>query len=310
MDTRQLRYFVAVCEFRNLSHAADHCNTAASALSHHIASLEAELETPLFLRKPRGMEPTAAGLKLMAHAQQILSAFQAAESEIRHGRAEISGNIAIGIPVSVIRVIGAPLMRRVLEDYPRVRLLIWEGLSRMTYNALRVGEIDAALIYNPPPDSQTFRTALLEEDLFCIGDEKIVGSSATPIQLDEMLNLPIALLQSGTLSRALADRPADLARMEAVARIQLASTACTSIALKEGLACTLAPKMLVSEELRRGDLVARPVMDPTLVRTLYLVTTADAKPTYLRERMFALITELVQAAVLDGRWESARLLQE
>ena len=48
MDTRQLRYFVAVCEFRNLSHAADHCNTAASALSHHIASLEAELYGPYF----------------------------------------------------------------------------------------------------------------------------------------------------------------------------------------------------------------------------------------------------------------------
>lgn len=309
MDTRQLRYFVAICKFRNLSHAADHCNTAASALSHHIASLEAELETKLFLRKPRGMEPTAAGLKLLAHAQQILSAFETAASEIRHGRAEISGNIAIGIPVSVIRVIGATLMRQMIEDYPRVRLLIWEGLSRMTYNALRTGEIDAALIYNPPPDSQTFRTALLEEELFCIGSREIIGEPDTPIRLEDMSDLPIALLQSGTLSRALVDRPAELARMEAVARIQLASSACTSIALKEGLACTLAPKMLVGEELRRGELVARPVVDPKMMRTLYLVTMADAKPTFLRERVCALITKLIQAAVLDGRWESARLLK-
>lgn len=310
MDTRQLKYFVAVCEFRNLSHAADHCNTAASALSHHITNLEAELETQLFLRKPRGMEPTAAGLRLLEHAQQILSAFQTAETEIRYGRAEISGNIAIGIPVSVIRVIGAALMRRVMEDYPGVRLLIWEGLSRMTYNALRTGDLDAALIFNPPPDSQTFRTPLLEEELFCIGNREIVGNPEVPIRLEEMLDLPIALLQSGTLSRALADRPAELARMEAVARIQLASTACTTIALKEGLACTLAPKMLVSEELRRGELVARAVIDPTLMRTMHLVTLTDAKPTFLRERIFALIMELVQAAVVEGRWESARLLQE
>ncbi|MBO6883145.1 MAG: LysR family transcriptional regulator [Marivita sp.] len=309
MDTRQLRYFVAVCEFRNLSHAADHCNTAASALSHHIASLEAELETKLFLRKPRGMEPTAAGLKLLTHAQFILSAFETAASEIKHGQAEISGNIAIGMPFSVIKVIGGALMRRVIEDFPRVRLLIREGLSGVTYSSLRTGEIEAALIFNPPPDSQTLRTPLLEEELFCIGDPKIVGDSSEPIRLEDMAELPVALLQSGSLSRALVDRPAELAKLEAQAQIQLASIAGTLSALKEGLACTLAPKVLVSEELRSGELVARPVTDPRPVRTLHLVSALDARPTFLRESILNLVAELVGAAVHDGTWEGARPIE-
>src|SRR5438552_1736353 len=42
MDSRQLRYFIAVYEQRNLSRAADQANVAQSALSHHIAYLEAE----------------------------------------------------------------------------------------------------------------------------------------------------------------------------------------------------------------------------------------------------------------------------
>lgn len=309
MDTRQLRYFVAVCEFRNLSHAADHCNTAASALSHHIASLETELETKLFLRKPRGMEPTAAGLELLTHAQFILSAFETAASEIKHGQAEISGNIAIGMPFSVIKVIGGALMRRVIEDLPRVRLLIREGLSGVTYSALRTGEIEAALIFNPPPDSQTLRTPLLEEELFCIGDPKIVGDSSEPIRLEDMAELPVALLQSGSLSRALIDRPAELAKLEAQARIQLASIAGTLSALKEGLACTLAPKVLVSDELRSGELVARAVTDPRPVRTLHLVSALDARPTYLREAITSLVADLVNDAVRDGTWEGARPIE-
>ncbi|WP_375143969.1 LysR family transcriptional regulator [Bradyrhizobium sp. Ash2021] len=36
MDSRQLRYFIAVYEQRNLSRAADQANVAQSALSHHI----------------------------------------------------------------------------------------------------------------------------------------------------------------------------------------------------------------------------------------------------------------------------------
>lgn len=306
MDTRQLRYFVAICEFKNLSHAADFCNTAASALSHHVAALEAELDTKLFTRKPRGMEPTAAGLKLLEHAQFILSAFEAAESDVKHGHAEISGHTAVGMPFSVISVIGGRLMRQVINDLPKVRLLIREGLSGVTYNALRMGEIESALIFNPPPDSQTLRTPLLEEELFCIGQPHLLGDSPDPIRLEDMADLPLALLQSGSLSRALVDRPAELARLEAGALIQLASIAGTLSALKEGLACTLAPKVLVSDELKSGELVARRVIDPTPVRTLYLVSSLEARPTFLRERIAGIVTSLVQEAATDGSWEGAR----
>ena len=55
MDSRQLRYFIAVYEQRNLSRAADQVNVAQSALSHHISNLEAEFATPLFERKSRGV---------------------------------------------------------------------------------------------------------------------------------------------------------------------------------------------------------------------------------------------------------------
>ena len=43
MDSRQLRYFAAVYEQGNVSRAADICNVAQSALSHHVANLETEL---------------------------------------------------------------------------------------------------------------------------------------------------------------------------------------------------------------------------------------------------------------------------
>jgi len=39
MDSRQLRYFIAVYEQRNLSRAADQASVAQSALSHHISNL-------------------------------------------------------------------------------------------------------------------------------------------------------------------------------------------------------------------------------------------------------------------------------
>lgn len=305
MDTRQLRYFHAVATFRNVSHAAEHLNVAASAVSHHVANLEAELGVALFARKPRGMEPTAAGLRLAAHAETIFAAFETARAEVSEGRAEASGTIAIGMPYSIIRVIGGPLMRRALEEMPRVRLVIREGLSATIYQALRTGEVEAALIFNPPSDAVTLRAALLEEELFCIGAPGIVGDPATPIRLEEMAELPLALLQSGAMARALSDRPAELARLEARARITLASIAATKAALSEGLACTLAPRALVLDELRAGALVARPVTDPRPLRTLHLVAGTEQRPTFLRERMAELIEAAVRDAVARGDWPGA-----
>jgi DNA-binding transcriptional LysR family regulator len=118
MDSRQLRYFIAVYQQRNLSRAADQASVAQSALSHHISNLEAEFATPLFERKPRGMEPTAAGERLYEHARIILRAMAAAEREIKEGGSVIAGDISIGMANSGVKAIGVPLMRPSSPNIP------------------------------------------------------------------------------------------------------------------------------------------------------------------------------------------------
>lgn len=308
MDTRQLKYFVSICNCGKLSHAAEQCNVASSALSHHISNLEEELETKLFTRKPRGMEPTAAGLKLLKHATQILAAMDNAVSEVKIGQTEISGRITIGIPHSVINVIGSNLMRHVLEEYPKVRLIIQEVMSGVSFNALTTNQIEIALVFNPPIDPSADRIPMLEEELFCIGHSSILGDNEEPISLDDMTKLPEMLVQSKVFSRALVDKPAILARLEDKSKIQLASVAATICALNEQLGCILAPKSLVSELLKKKMLIARPVINPKPLRKLYLVSSNFEPPTDLHEAMTKVLIDIVQAAVTSGRWDATRLI--
>ena len=161
MDSRQLRYFIAVYEQRNLSRAADQANVAQSALSHHISNLEAEFATPLFERKPRGMEPTAAGERLYEHARIILRAMAAAEREIKQGSSAIAGDISIGMANSGVKAIGVPLMRAVLTKYPDLKLSLTESLSGATLLHLMASEVDLALVYNPPSEKDLFAEPVL-----------------------------------------------------------------------------------------------------------------------------------------------------
>ena len=69
MDSRQLKYFVAVAEERNISRAAARLNLSQPPLTRHIQSLEEELGVLLFKRTTWGVELTEAGEALLIHAR-------------------------------------------------------------------------------------------------------------------------------------------------------------------------------------------------------------------------------------------------
>ncbi len=307
MDSRQLRYFIAVYEQRNLSRAADQTSVAQSALSHHISNLEAEFATPLFERKPRGMEPTAAAERLYEHARIILRAMAAAEREIKEGRTSIAGEISIGMANSGMKAIGVPLMQAVLAKYPNLKLSLSESLSGGTLLHLMASEVDLALVYNPPSDKELVAEAVLEEQMFCVGTAKLVGKSKAAISFDEMVKLPQLMLLHGLSSRALLDDPVLLKRLEANAILHLNSISGTIGALLAGLGCAIATKLFVREQLAAGQLVAREVVQPKLTRTLYLCRLRNRPMTYAMEEMRRLIISLIADQVEQGGWQ-AKLL--
>ncbi|MCA6125284.1 LysR family transcriptional regulator [Bradyrhizobium sp. WSM 1704] len=308
MDSRQLRYFIAVYEQRNLSRAADQANVAQSALSHHIANLEAEFATPLFERKPRGMEPTAAGERLYEHARIILRAMAAAEREIKEGGSVVAGDISIGMANSGMKAIGVPLMRTVLTKYPNVKLSLTESLSGATLLHLMRSEIDLALVYNPPAEKDLIAEPVLEEQMFCVGTGKLIGKGAAPISFEEVTRLPLILLLYGLSSRALLDDPVLLKRLEANAIMRLNSITGMIGALTDGLGCTIATNLFVKEQLKAKTLIAREVIDPRLTRTLYLCRLRNRPMTYVMEEMCRLIRALVAEQVGRGFWQASLLI--
>ena len=61
MDLRQLSYFIAAAEERNLGRAAERLHMSQPPLTRQIQALEEEVGAPLFERTPRGMLLTQAG---------------------------------------------------------------------------------------------------------------------------------------------------------------------------------------------------------------------------------------------------------
>lgn len=309
MDSRQLRYFAVVYEQGNVSRAADICNVAQSALSHHVANLEAEFGGPLFVRHRRGMEPTAAGERLYQHAKAILKAIATAEKDIRQSGEDVAGDIAVGMAYSATKAIGLSMMKTVIARYPKIKLSLTESLSSSTLVHLMASEVDLALVYNPPADKRLVSEAVLEEEMFCIGTRAVIGDTDEPVTFDELLAMPIIQLRQGIASRALVDDPALLRKLDARANLQINSVYAIAEAVLAGLGCSVSTKLVMREQLADGSLHARRVVAPELSRTLYLCHLADRPATFVMEAMRKLIIEMISNEIAARGWEARALFR-
>jgi DNA-binding transcriptional LysR family regulator len=104
LDTRQLRYFVAVAEDLHFTKAADRLHVAQSALSTQVKQLEAQLGACLLSRGKRSaVALTEVGGLFLVEARRALEQVERAEAAGRRaGRGEV-GHVAIGyIPSAAV----------------------------------------------------------------------------------------------------------------------------------------------------------------------------------------------------------------
>lgn len=97
LDTRQLRYFVAIADDLHFTKAADRLHVAQSSLSTQVQQLEAQLGARLLARRKRSaVSLTDAGVLFLVEARRALEQLERAEAVGRRaGRGEI-GHVAIG----------------------------------------------------------------------------------------------------------------------------------------------------------------------------------------------------------------------
>ena len=85
MDTpdRLLRIFLRIAELKSLSKAAEDLDQTQSGVSRQLATLEAQLGKPLFVRTGRGVALTEAGQKLQEALEGPYRAIDQAVDAIR-----------------------------------------------------------------------------------------------------------------------------------------------------------------------------------------------------------------------------------
>jgi DNA-binding transcriptional LysR family regulator len=151
MELRHLRYFVAVAEELNFTHAAARLRVAQPALSSQIKDLEGELQAPLFQRGRTGVQLTRAGKAFYVRARSILSQAAEAAHEARAAAGVITGSLVLGFPSGLHLNYLAPVIEAYAKAQPKVVFDYFHGLVGQQLKALREGRVDVGFVTLPAP---------------------------------------------------------------------------------------------------------------------------------------------------------------
>jgi DNA-binding transcriptional LysR family regulator len=181
LETRELRYFIAVAEELHFGRAAERLGIAQPPLSRAIRQLERRLGVQLLDRDRRGAALTDAGRVLLGEARTALDAVAAAERRTRR-----AGDRSLVLVTKA----GASheLLRRLLDalasepDAPPVEVLLCEVGEQA--HRLRDGQADVAIMHRPYDDLAGFDTADL-----CVEGQVAILPAAHPLAVREQLTL-------------------------------------------------------------------------------------------------------------------------
>ncbi len=175
MDMRELRYFVAVAEAGSFSAAAQRLYIAQSALSRHIKALEDKVGGELFIRVARGIELTEAGDILLRRAKRILDDVFTTQQDLLTHHGELRGIASLVVPSSLGECLFVPLVDHFSLHYPKVQLRLSEGLSREAAERLMQGDVEVAIVTEPPAGDFLNLELLFEEQMLFVAPKGTRG---------------------------------------------------------------------------------------------------------------------------------------
>ncbi len=304
MDLRQLRYFVGIVQAGSLSRAADQLHVAQSAISHHLASLETELDRQLVTRGPKGILLTEAGTVLYRHAEAILRHVELAKLDAGNVLNEPSGRVSIGLPVAWTPLIGYELFARMRKAHPQILLYLTDGNSSLLRERLVNGRLDIAVLFTGQSERGLVVEPLLHEELFYV----TADPDTAPIAVAEAARRPLLLPGPGSASQRAAQQVFSQHGLTVTPIGEIDTHITLLHAVSAGIGNSILPWCELYDGKKGAVLNWRRFAEATLVRTVALCFSDVGQHSPAIEAVALTLKSLVYELVADGTWQGVSLV--
>ena len=197
MTLQQLRYIIAIDQYRHFGKAAEACNLTQSTLSLMVKKLEEELDVRLFDRDAHPIEPTEIGRKVIDRAKVVLYNTEQIAEITRSEKEVLSGPLNIALISTVSPVLVPGLFKYFGQHYPSISLQTEEMLSSTIKDKLRKAEVDMGILAGPVQDSDFLEIPLYHERFLAYVSPENPAFALESIKTESLLRQPIWIIRDG-----------------------------------------------------------------------------------------------------------------
>jgi DNA-binding transcriptional LysR family regulator len=188
-----LAHVVEVARTGSIRKAAERLNLTPSAMNRRIQDLEAEVGTPLFERRPRGVRLTTAGEMFVRYARSQIAEAERMLSQVEDLRGLRRGPIQIACSQALALDFLPSRIAEFQQQHPKVLFDLKVMDHERALAALAAYEVDLALVYRPAMWPSLRAIASIPQRLVVIVRSDHPLAAKKTVRLSECAEYPAAL---------------------------------------------------------------------------------------------------------------------
>ena len=276
MQLRQLEILALVLRHESFSGAADELGLTQPAVSMQMKALAEEMGVPLFLRRGRGLEPTAAVDVLAGYGARILRLAEDAKLATRLG----TGTAQV-LRVSASSTPGAVLPERIAayqRAQPDVVVRLEVDNSRVVEDQVRSGEADVGVIGGTRSEPSLRAVSWCDDELTLVVAPTHPLAGRRQVRAEDLADERLLTREAGSATRTAWEATFLRANLPMPDSQVLGDTEALKHAVAAGLGIACISPLSARGELAAGELVALRVKGLDLHRPLSILVPESPVP--------------------------------
>jgi DNA-binding transcriptional LysR family regulator len=262
MSHGSLRAFVETARVGSIRKASEVLRVAPSSVSRHIAILENEMGTALFVRRASGVELTHAGKLVAEYAESVLVNYDTLRTDLNDMRGTQRRLLSLALVESVASFGPINAVSRLFARYPTISFNIRLMPAPRVTEAVIQGQCDIGVSFCTQPDLQLLILKRIREPIVLVVPPDHPLASASEVQFADLRAMPLALPDIDFGIRHIIDR----AGAERGIRLAPVLTSNVFATLKDFVRCgagvAILPSRAVARDVQAGNLKSVPLLDP------------------------------------------------
>lgn len=268
VSTDFLRTFIAACECKSFSHATAVVHKTQGAISAQIAKLEEQTGGKLLDRSQRPLRLTEAGILFFKFAKEIIEKIDEVNRSLQELTTGIEEEVKIGATRAVATYILPRMIRSVLSDFPKLKLLLLAQPRPVTYEYLNQGKIDFAIVLSDTIPDGFVTTCLRTEPLYFITSAKHRLARKKIVSRKQLSSIPFIAGIKGNEISDIVDRTFEINGIpKPSAGCRIGNLEARKEAARAGFGVTVLPRFVVRDDIYNKTLTTFIIKDLRLPDT-------------------------------------------